>query len=270
METNNPQQGLRPLYICGIAIAFFSGLALLNKLLDLPHLLLKIPAGSLSWSALTLQLAGVALGGLFLFYLLSLADNEYLRLRQKLEKMENSRALLSVILNDSPAAIFFTQNDKVIWVNRAAEDILGWPMEKWLSEPTLSFIYPSEEEYRRVTQELIYSAIGHKERLSFEYEYCHQDGHRLPVLVILRAVDKENLEKGLIFSMIDNSDTRLAGETVKKLNEELEKKVRERTAQLQEKLSELERFRQATIDREFRMKELQDEIASLQQRLGAK
>jgi HAMP domain-containing protein len=47
----------------------------------------------------------------------------------------------------------------------------------------------------------------------------------------------------------------------------LEDKVKERTYELHGKLKELERFRNATIDREFRMKELTDEIAELKRKL---
>jgi len=50
------------------------------------------------------------------------------------------------------------------------------------------------------------------------------------------------------------------------LKNDLELKVREKTGELQERIKELERFRKATIDREFRMKELRDEINMLRQR----
>ena len=44
---------------------------------------------------------------------------------------------------------------------------------------------------------------------------------------------------------------------------DLEKTVGERTKELKARLEELERFRKATIDREFRIKELQEEITTL-------
>lgn len=48
-----------------------------------------------------------------------------------------------------------------------------------------------------------------------------------------------------------------------KIFEDLEMRVNEKTAELQEQVSELERFRKATINRELRMKELRDEIERL-------
>ena len=49
---------------------------------------------------------------------------------------------------------------------------------------------------------------------------------------------------------------------------ELEYKVKERTEELQKRIEELERFRKATIEREFRVKELRDEIERLKSKSG--
>jgi len=46
----------------------------------------------------------------------------------------------------------------------------------------------------------------------------------------------------------------------------IQEELTKRTRELQEKLSELERFRQATIDREFRMDELRREIECLKRK----
>ncbi|MBN1196375.1 MAG: PAS domain S-box protein [Candidatus Aminicenantes bacterium] len=48
----------------------------------------------------------------------------------------------------------------------------------------------------------------------------------------------------------------------------LELKIREKTAELQKRLAELERFHDATIEREFRIKELREEIDRLKSREG--
>ena len=47
------------------------------------------------------------------------------------------------------------------------------------------------------------------------------------------------------------------------LKNNLEQKVQEKTGELNERIAELERFHEATINRELRMKELRDEIARL-------
>lgn len=56
-----------------------------------------------------------------------------------------------------------------------------------------------------------------------------------------------------------------AGRAIENINlyNELEQKVRDKTKELQERVNELERFHEATIDRELRMKELREEIKRL-------
>ncbi|MEE9566572.1 MAG: response regulator [Desulfobacteria bacterium] len=61
-----------------------------------------------------------------------------------------------------------------------------------------------------------------------------------------------------------------AEEELRKLKDELEIKVAEKTKELQEKVDELERFHDATVDRELRMKELRDKIEELEIELKEK
>lgn len=51
------------------------------------------------------------------------------------------------------------------------------------------------------------------------------------------------------------------------LKNELERKVHEKTKELQERIDDLERFHEATINRELRMKELKDELKELRSRV---
>jgi methyl-accepting chemotaxis protein len=62
-------------------------------------------------------------------------------------------------------------------------------------------------------------------------------------------------------------DKRNKAETeLQKLNDELEKIVEKKIHELQERVEDLERFYDATVDREIRMKELQDRIAELEEK----
>jgi ABC-type amino acid transport substrate-binding protein len=72
-----------------------------------------------------------------------------------------------------------------------------------------------------------------------------------------------------------HSSARLIGEIVERkrnedelreLKNELEDKVKEQTKELSKRISELERFHDATVDRELRMKELRDEIDRLKKK----
>lgn len=70
--------------------------------------------------------------------------------------------------------------------------------------------------------------------------------------------------KKLMLSMIHDITERIKAEReLRILKENLEVEVEEKTQELRERIAELERFRDATIEREFRIKELRDEIEKL-------
>ena len=249
-----------PQLIAGIMLVFLAALICLNKILDIPHYLFGMPSGSVSRGEVFIGLIGALITAGALFYLLKL---DQLRYRHQIDKMEKGSKLLAAILGDSPVAIFFIKNNQAVWGSKVAEDILGWPVEKWLEEPSIAFVYPSPEEFARVNKEVIYKDIARRDHIAYEYDYVHKDGHRVPTLVIMRAINKDNLDEGFIFSMIDNTERKKAQDVIKKLNESLGQKVTERTKELEEKVNELERFREATVDRELRMKELKEQISQL-------
>ena len=78
------------------------------------------------------------------------------------------------------------------------------------------------------------------------------------------AVSVYSPEKECFVSVFDViTGRKQAAEALKKACAVLGDKVSERTEELQARLTELERFRKATVEREFRIKELRDEIERL-------
>ena len=68
----------------------------------------------------------------------------------------------------------------------------------------------------------------------------------------------------------DISERKRAEDQLIKLKDSLEQQVKDKTRELKERLHELERFHDATIEREFRMKELRNEIDQLRETLKKK
>ncbi len=60
------------------------------------------------------------------------------------------------------------------------------------------------------------------------------------------------------------TERKQAADELRQLKEDLETQVEEKTLELQERVQELERFRDATIEREFRIKELNERIKNLE------
>ncbi len=78
-------------------------------------------------------------------------------------------------------------------------------------------------------------------------------------------------EKGWIEGVAEDITERMQTEAeLRTLKEKLEIQVHEKTKELHERVSELERFQEATINRELRMKELRDEIQRLKNALAIK
>jgi len=81
-----------------------------------------------------------------------------------------------------------------------------------------------------------------------------------------RGFRKEESERGpirLFGTLEDITDRKKNEEELFRLKNQLELEVKEKTAELQSRVQELERYHDATVKREFRIKELRDEIAGL-------
>lgn len=81
-----------------------------------------------------------------------------------------------------------------------------------------------------------------------------------PPYIIDSARERLHASASLIGEIVTR---KISEQKVIELNESLEKTVAEKTSELKERISELERLHEATIDREFRIKELRDEIEFL-------
>jgi PAS domain S-box-containing protein len=70
----------------------------------------------------------------------------------------------------------------------------------------------------------------------------------------------------LFGSLQDITDRKRAEEDIRKLNEELEQRVKDRTAEIEKKNTELERMNKLFVGRELRMIELKGKIATLEEK----
>jgi DNA repair exonuclease SbcCD ATPase subunit len=78
-------------------------------------------------------------------------------------------------------------------------------------------------------------------------------------------------KKGNVIEIIglgrDITRRKEAEEELKKLKEQLEIEVQEKTGELQQRVAELEEYQKATINREYRINELKEEIKRLKQEI---
>lgn len=103
---------------------------------------------------------------------------------------------------------------------------------------------------------------------NFEVEHEFPSIGRRVMLLNARSIYREmNKTQMILLTIEDITKRKQAEEALRRLKEELEIEVGEKTKELQVRISELERFHEATVDRELRMKELRDKIEELESRL---
>jgi len=155
-------------------------------------------------------------------------------------------------------AFWIGPNARLYYVNDAGCKKLGYSRQELLEmsmcdiDPNLSqAVWPQHWEEIRA-----------RKSFTFESLQRRKDGTIFPVEINVNYVKYGEMEYNFAF-VRDITERKTAQEQLRKAYEEMEERVEERTAELKEKLEELERFRQATIDREFRMEELRRDLERL-------
>jgi len=150
---------------------------------------------------------------------------------QRLSKMQ------SVILANSPVGIALVKNHLFEWVNPRMPEIYGISVEQ-AKGASARMVYPSEEAYRRVRTEAKPSLVQGK-KASFELEMLKGDGSLFWAQLEGKALDVSNLAEGVIWVAEDITERKQAEAEILKLNEKLELRVVQRTAQLEAVNAEL-------------------------------
>jgi PAS domain S-box-containing protein len=179
------------------------------------------------------------------------------------QKLKESYVLLEIAGESASFGGWSVDLEKNIhtWSNTVA-DIHEMPHGYSPSvEEGIHFYAPQwRDKITQVYNKCAHSGIPYNE----EMEIITSTGKRLWIRTIGKAVKDEN---GKIVrvegSFQDINKSKQAEAELQKLKDKLQKEVEEKTKELQERLSELERFHDATINREIRMNELREEIKQL-------
>jgi PAS domain S-box-containing protein len=155
--------------------------------------------------------------------------------RRAEEALRSSEARYRLLVEQSPLGIAILDHRGFIdQVNPAACEILGYSSEELIGRDPLTIMEPSEHAQAR--EEV--SPLRAGETLRIELSMIRKDGSRLPVMGSTRQMPDGRYQ--YIFQ--DISERKQAEEEVRALNEQLDKRVRERTAELEAANRELESF----------------------------
>jgi len=187
--------------------------------------------------------------------------------RKKIEgELQKSEEQFRALMEQSPIAIQIMNPDgKIVQVNNAYEKLWGITLED-LSEYNIL----KDKQARDIGMiPYIEKAFEGETATLPEYEYnarnTVQKGRKLWIRSYIYPVKDENGEiQNVVMIHEDITERKQAEAELKKLNEELEQRVIERTAEIENKNAELEEINKFFVGREVRMVELKKQIAELE------
>lgn len=134
---------------------------------------------------------------------------------------------------------YIIQDGRFAYVNPAMLEILGYPEQEMISRPVLDFI---AEPDRALARENVRRRLaGEIESIRYQLRMLRKDGGEVHVEVHGSRSEYDG-RPAILGTLLDITERKLAEERTKQLNEELERRVRERTAQLEAANKELESF----------------------------
>jgi PAS domain S-box-containing protein len=157
--------------------------------------------------------------------------------RQRVEERLREQAALLNLAHD--AIMVVDLRGKVLFWNRGAEDTFGWPAEDALGQPIHEFL----QTRFPVSLETINAQL--RERGQWEGELTHRKRDGAPIVVASRwSLQRDEYGAPKAFLQIDRDITerKRAEDQIRQLNEKLELRVQQRTAELQAANKELEAF----------------------------
>lgn len=127
------------------------------------------------------------------------------------------------------------------FVSERAVQILGYPVEQWLDDPAFwqDHVHPDDRAW---ALEYCMGATREMKDHEFEYRFIAAEGNTVWLRDIVIVVVENGQPVKLRGVMLDITERKMAEEEIRKLNAELEQRVRERTAQLESANKELESF----------------------------
>ncbi len=153
------------------------------------------------------------------------------------QAVEVSAARYATLLENLPAVVYEMVPDddrRTRYVNRKIEDLLGYTMEEWVDQQDMwmEVLHPDDREVELAAHDL-HSSTGDPWRR--EYRLIGADGQVVWVrdhATLMRDPDGNPLQwQGV---MIDITAEKEAQQTIERANDELEFRVRARTAQLEQ------------------------------------
>lgn len=159
------------------------------------------------------------------------------------QELKRSEELYRLSFENASDVILTVDKDlKIVSMSPSLKSILGYQTGDFVHRPfsmLLSILTP--DSYQKAQEDLRQILLGSVLSTSI-YQFITKEGDIKYLEVNGSAIKQDDIIIGMISVARDISERRFSEEKIKKLNEELEKRVLERTAKLEEVNKELESF----------------------------
>ena len=178
---------------------------------------------------------------------------------------------LFTLLDNLPGIAYRCKNDAdwtMKFISSGCKKLTGYKPEELINNKVCSFVDLIHSSDKDIVNEKVQKAISLSQSFIVEYRLLHKSGKEFWVWEQGREVKNLKNDAGYIEGFImDITERKQAENELQLLKSELENQVEAKTRELKERVTELERFNRATVEREFRIKELRDEISILKKEL---
>jgi PAS domain S-box-containing protein len=191
--------------------------------------------------------------------------NDITERKQSEELLRESEDKFKYMFDSSVVGKSITHIDGRVNVNKGLSDMLGYSQDELNQIKWQEVTHPDDVELTK--REIDQMLSGEKHSVRFTKRFIHKNGSVVwtDLSSSLRR-DKDGKPLYFMTIAVDITERIRVEEEIKRLNEELEQRVIERTAELSDKKTELERTNKVFVDRELRMRELKARIAELEKK----
>jgi PAS domain S-box-containing protein len=182
------------------------------------------------------------------------------RKKNELKLKESEERYRSVLDNSLDAVLLTAPDGTILSANRSACDLFGMPEAEIIGTGRNGIVDTEDPNLYRLLEER-----QQKGRARGVLNFKRKDGSIFPAEVSSSVFPDKGGKKLNSLIIRDITEQRKAENELRELKDHLQAEVEQKTTELRERIGELERFQNATIDREFRIKELRDEIDRLKQ-----
>ncbi len=181
--------------------------------------------------------------------------------------LKSSENKFKALVEQSLTGIYILNKERFIYVNKRFCGIFGYSEQEILAlKPTDLF---EIEDRKIVIHKIDKRFSGKLQSIQYTVKGKHKLGKLLWVQIHGSHINL-NDDEVITGTLLDISESIIAEEEIRKLNNELENKVKERTSELEMKVTEIQRLNNLFVGRELRMKELKGKLKELENRLNEK